>query len=66
VREPGDRNTGIVADETAIPIANCGLDLDGLRCQLDRYRTIAPHLDQIERRPGRLDAWLAPASTSHL
>jgi hypothetical protein len=41
-------------------IAECRLDLDGLRVQRDRYRRIGEHIERLERGPRRLDVWLRP------
>ena len=49
-----------VGGGTALPIAECRLDLDGLRAQRDRYRALGRHVKRLERGPGRLDAWLGP------
>jgi hypothetical protein len=47
-------------------LAECRLDLDGLRAQQDRYRQIGEHIERLERRPGRLDVWLDPAADPRL
>ena len=42
-------------DPVELPlIAECRLDVDGLRRQRDRYRALGRHATAIERRPGRL------------
>jgi hypothetical protein len=38
-------------------IAECRLDLDGLRRQRDRYRRIGEHIERLQRRPHRLEVW---------
>ena len=42
-----------------LPIAECRLDLPGLRAQRDRYREIGRHLTGLEREPRRLTARLS-------
>ncbi len=42
-------------------IAQCRLDLGGLREQRDRYRRLAGALDDVGRRPGELIARFSPA-----
>jgi hypothetical protein len=41
-------------------LAECRLDLHGLRAQRERYREIGEHIEHIERGSGRLDVWLDP------
>jgi hypothetical protein len=41
-------------------MAECRLDLDGLRVQRDRYRRVGRHIERLERGPQRLDVWLRP------
>jgi hypothetical protein len=37
-----------------LPLAECRLDLPGLRAQRERYRRLAGSVQRLERRPGRL------------
>lgn len=48
-----------LAEQT--PIAECRLDLEGLRKQRDRYRQLSSALEELERRPGELFARFSPA-----
>ena len=41
-------------------IAECRLDLEGLRTQRDRYREIGEQIDRLEREPQRLEVMLRP------
>ena len=43
-----------------VPIAECRLDLAGLRAQRDRYRALDRHVEQLHRAPGRLEATFGP------
>ena len=43
-----------------LPIAECRLDLVGVRAQRDRYRAIGRRLERIDRHPCRLTAQLTP------
>ncbi len=41
-------------------LAECRLDLAGLRAQRERYRGLGRHLERIERLPRRLEARFGP------
>jgi hypothetical protein len=53
-----------LADER--PIAECKLDLEGLREQRERYGRLSAALEEIERRPGELVARFSPALDDEL
>ena len=48
------------------PIAECRLDLSGLRGQRDRYRALAQHVDRLWRTRGRLEVSFSPAVDEEL
>jgi hypothetical protein len=53
--------------QTDLPlIAECRLDLDGLRAQRNRYGRIGQRVERLERRPQHLDLWLTPDADTDL
>ncbi len=40
-----------------VPVADCQLDLAGLRTQRDRYRAAGKRFERLERTPQRLEVW---------
>jgi hypothetical protein len=53
-----------LADQT--PIAECKLDLEGLRAQRERYRKLSAALEGTERAAGVLTARFSPALDEEL
>jgi len=48
------------SESDAGPIAECRLDLAGLRDQRERYRALARHVTAIDRRPAAIEVRFAP------
>jgi hypothetical protein len=56
-----------VPDPLELPvIAECRLDLDGLRRQRDRYRALGRHVTRADRRAGHLSVHFDPSTDFEL
>lgn len=45
---------------TELPLAECRLDLTGLRAQRDRYRALSRDVTTVNREPGQLEVQFGP------